>query len=86
MTYIKGKGLCDFYVREAVLPGHIRGATIDDEDGNHNVYINSSLPDDQKIKTLIHEMCHGENGHMSDDTKSVEEKETEASGNTQEDA
>lgn len=77
MTYIKGKGLNDYYIREAVLPGHINGATIDDEDGNHNIYINSALPDEQKIKTLIHEIYHGESGHSTDDTKTVEEKENE---------
>ena len=69
----------DDYVREEPhLSYKVRGATMDDEEGNHNIYIYPGLSKEQKLKTLAHEVYHAEHEHLSDDTLSVEEKEEAA--------
>lgn len=71
-----------YFVREGPLPKHIRGATMDDEDGNHNIYIQEGMSEEQKLKTVIHEIEHNERGHLYDDTKSIAEIEFEANNPT----
>ena len=81
MTYSCSIGKNDYFVREAPLPDHIRGATMDDEDGNHNIYIKAGLSEEQRIRTLLHEVEHNEKGHLADDITSVIVKESEARKN-----
>lgn len=48
------------------IPGSFRGAILEDENGDFNIYINNDLCDEQKLRTIIHERMHAE--HM--DTRS----------------
>ena len=49
------------FIREIPLPYGVRGFTAPDIDNNYNVYINQKLSDDQKRRTLDHEMEHIKN-------------------------
>ena len=48
----------EIYVRLLSLPMTIRGVTVTDEEGDYNIYINSSLTPDQQKFVLKHEMTH----------------------------
>lgn len=48
----------EVYVRLVALPLTIRGVTVPDEEGDFNIYINSSLTPDQQKLVLKHEMTH----------------------------
>ena len=48
----------EIYVRLLALPMTIRGVTVTDDEGDYNIYINSSLPPDQQKLVLKHEMTH----------------------------
>ena len=50
------------YVRIIKLPSTIQGVTVKDENGNYNIYINSSLAEDVKKHALEHELKHIERG------------------------
>ena len=50
------------YVRIIDLPSTVRGVTVRDEDGNYNIYINSSLSEDARQKAIEHELKHVERG------------------------
>lgn len=44
------------------IPGGLRGAIFEDENGDFNIYINQDLCDERKLKTIIHERLHAERG------------------------
>ena len=48
----------EIYVRLLALPMTIRGVTVTDDEGDYNIYINSSLTPDQQKLVLKHEMTH----------------------------
>ena len=48
----------EIYVRLLSLPMTIRGVTVTDEEGDYNIYINSSHTPDQQKLVLKHEMTH----------------------------
>lgn len=48
----------EIYVRLLALPMTIRGVTVTDDEGDYNIYINSSLTLDQQKLVLKHEMTH----------------------------
>ena len=48
----------EIYVRLLALPMTIRGVTVTDDEGDYNIYINSSLTPDQQKHVLKHEMTH----------------------------
>ncbi|MBQ7638266.1 MAG: hypothetical protein IJS90_05155 [Clostridia bacterium] len=48
----------DIIIREIVLPSAVRAFTLPDEQGDYNVYINSSLSDEQRKKSFQHELMH----------------------------
>ena len=48
----------EIYVRLLALPMTIRGVTVTDDEGDYNIYINSSLTPDQHKLVLKHEMTH----------------------------
>ena len=48
----------EIYVRLLALPMTIRGVTVTDDEGDYNIYINSSLTPDQRKLVLKHEMTH----------------------------
>lgn len=49
------------FIREIPLPYGVRGFTTPDIDDNYNIYINEKLSDEQKRRTLDHEMEHIKN-------------------------
>lgn len=63
-------------IREVELPYTVGGATIIDENGDYNVYINSRLSPDRKVKAFRHEIDHIRKNHFGSD-KTVAEKESE---------
>lgn len=50
------------YIRSIRLPMSIRGFTIQDSEGEYNIYINDRLSVEQFNKTLAHEEAHIKNG------------------------
>ena len=48
----------EIYVRLLALPMTIRGVTVTDDEGDYNIYRNSSLTPDQQKLVLKHEMTH----------------------------
>ena len=64
-----------YYVREVTMPFEVKGVvTPNAEDDGFNIYINSRLSDDQKLKALKHEIDHIENDDFYND-KPIEEIE-----------
>lgn len=66
------------YVRNIDLPASVKGVTVQDCDGNYNVYINNSLCDDAKLKICKHELKHINLMHFQD-CNSILQNELEAS-------
>ena len=66
-------------VRVIDAPPAFRGCVKRDADGNVNLYLNGSLSDEERKRTIMHELAHLVFGHLDDDTKTVEEKENECS-------
>lgn len=64
-------------VREIVLPDGVHGMTKEDYDGIMNVYVNEADPDEEKEKTILHEMRHIKLGHFGSG-RDVAEMESEA--------
>ena len=54
----------DIFIRGLVLPITVKGATVLDENGDYNVYINLSLSRDIQIKTKKHELKHIQKEHF----------------------
>ena len=67
----------DLFVREVDLPYKVGGATIPDENGDYNIYLNKRLSKEGRIKAYIHEIEHIKKGHFNSDLKNVAEKEAE---------
>lgn len=51
-------------IREVQLPPGVHGAIMEDPDGIANIYINELDPEEEKRKTLRHEMRHFTLGHL----------------------
>ena len=64
-------------VRTVDLPPKVNGATIPDENGDYNIYLNKRLSPEGRIKAYLHELDHISKGHFDSDLKSVAEKEAE---------
>lgn len=67
----------EVFIRGIVLPYHVRGITIKDENGDFNIYINSNLCPCAQQEAIEHEMRHVKLNHLFDDT-SVYSNEFEA--------
>ena len=50
------------YIRIINLPSTIHGVTVKDEEGNYNIYINSSLSEDARKRAIEHELKHIDRG------------------------
>ena len=63
-------------IRQIKMPLTIRAFTIPDANGDFNIYINESLSDEAKHKSLAHEQSHIQNGDFqkSDFARLIEEK------------
>lgn len=48
----------DIIVRVIPMPGKIRGATVLDENGDYNIYLNDNLSPNQRQRTYEHELFH----------------------------
>lgn len=48
----------DIIIREISMPGSVRAFTLPDEQGDYNVYINSSLSAEQRQRSFLHELGH----------------------------
>jgi len=51
-------------IRVLDLPMTIRGATVKDENGDYNVYINARLSEDGRAAAFRHEIEHIRQGHF----------------------
>lgn len=67
----------DCIIRETPLPPGIHGMIKESPDGYANIYINQSDPEEEKLKTLRHELRHYRLGHLRFE-KSIAEMEAEA--------
>lgn len=47
------------------IPGAFRGVILEDSNGDFNIYINTDLCDERKLKTIIHERMHAFRGDTS---------------------
>lgn len=57
------------------MPMTIRAFTVEDENGDYNVYLNTNLSEDAKKKSYSHEARHISNGDFaSSDNASIIEK------------
>jgi len=64
------------YVRIIDLPSTVQGVTVKDEEGNYNIYINSSLAEDAKKRAIEHELKHIERGDF-DSLADISDLETD---------
>lgn len=55
----------NLYLRYLDLPCTIKGLTIQDEEGNYNIYLNSRLTYEANLKTLQHEINHINNNDFT---------------------
>lgn len=53
------------YLRYLSLPPTVKGLTIQDEEGNYNIYLNSRLTYEAHTETLKHEINHITNNDFS---------------------
>ncbi|MGN0171736.1 MAG: hypothetical protein ACI39E_03000 [Acutalibacteraceae bacterium] len=65
------------FVRVIPLPPRIKGTTVEDGNGDYNVYISDALSIDEQRKVLRHEMEHISQDHFRNDD-SVFQNEIEA--------
>lgn len=70
----------DYFVRYIDLPERVQGATIPNDDGTFDIYINRQIcPNKQKLK-LEHEIRHIRNDHFYNDILPIRSIEKEADG------
>ena len=67
-------------IREVSLPSGIHGAIREDPDGIANIYLNESDSEEEKRRTLNHEMRHYQKGHLGSEKpiSTIEEEAEEA--------
>lgn len=54
----------EIYIRTLSLPARIKGFTSLDADGDYNIFINESLSQEAKERTLKHEIQHISEKHL----------------------
>lgn len=64
-------------IRIIDMPLSLRGATVKDENGDYNMYLNARLSDEERVKAYRHEIEHIRLGHFYDE-RPVAIKEAEA--------
>ena len=64
------------YIRIIDLPSTVHGVTVRDEDGNYNIYINSSLSADARQRAIEHELKHINRGDFDDICSEISDLET----------
>lgn len=66
------------YIRLAPFPVRVHGCTLEDEDGNANIYVCDKRTGDELKETVAHELYHAKHNHIQSDTIPVEVKEKNA--------
>lgn len=51
-------------IRIIDMPLSLRGATVKDENGDYNMYLNARLSDEERVKAYRHEIEHIRQGHF----------------------
>jgi len=59
------------------MPTQIRGAVVEDENGDNNIYLNARYTAEAREETFEHELRHIKYGHLHDDLP-IELKEEQA--------
>ena len=62
----------DIVVRLMPLPVHVRAFTLQDAQGDYNVYINEAMTREQRLRSFAHEKRHIENGDFGKDQRATE--------------
>lgn len=65
----------EYFVRCVKLPPRIEGATVPNDDGTFDIYINSVFNEKKRSEILAHELRHIEGGHFYNDVLPVREIE-----------
>ena len=68
----------DYFVRLLDLPPTVEGVTVPNDDGTFDIYINALLSPERQQEKLDHELEHIRKDHFYNDTKTIEEVESEA--------
>ncbi len=71
------------YIRLAPFPVRVHGCTLEDEDGNANIYVCDKRTGDELKETVAHELYHAKHNHIQSDTIPVEVKEANAKAEVQ---
>lgn len=61
-------------IRVIDMPMSLRGATVKDENGDYNIYLNARYSEETRAAAFRHEVEHIRQGHFYDQ-KTVKEKE-----------
>ncbi|MFI3326401.1 MAG: hypothetical protein R3Y35_09535 [Clostridia bacterium] len=54
------------YIRGIEMPGSVKGVTVEDINGDYNVYVNTVLCPEARDRTYRHELKHIELNHFHD--------------------
>ena len=68
-----------YYIHYVPLPTCVNGATVPNDDGTFDVYINAVLPEERQWEALRHEVKHLTSDHLYDDISPVKKLEQDAS-------
>ena len=67
----------EIIIREIPLPCGVHGVLREDPEGNANIYVNQRDPEEERRKTVAHELRHYRLGHIGSG-KPVRQAEEEA--------
>ena len=51
-------------IRILDMPLHVKGMTVKDSEGDFNIYLNASIPDERRVEAFHHELDHIKEGHF----------------------
>ena len=69
-----------YFVRLVSLPASIDGATVPNDDGTFEIYLNSNLCEAKQKECLKHEIKHIYEDHFYQECKTISQLEQEANG------
>lgn len=58
--------VCNAYIRFLAMPLHVEGCVTPNEDGSFDIYLNSNLTEQQRLRALDHELAHIKKDHLYD--------------------
>ena len=62
----------EIVVRLMPLPAHIRAFTLQDAQGDYNVYINEAMTREERLRSFAHEKRHIDNGDFGKEQRATE--------------